>query len=57
MSSLAICLALLTLAFIAPGSLAYAQGTEPAEKRKQPTPTGATKEEVEQLRREVAAQR
>src|SRR5712692_569474 len=48
---------LLGLCFSLPGSLAYAQGTEPAEKRKEPAPAAATKEEVEQLRREVAAQR
>ncbi len=57
MRSLRTWFVLLALAFLAPGPLAYAQGTEPADKQKQPAPTGATKEEVEQLRREVAAQR
>src|SRR3989442_1435731 len=47
MRSLTTRFALLVLFFVAPGSLAHAQGVESA-------PAGATKEEVEQLRREVA---
>lgn len=57
MRSLAKCLVFLVVAFIAPGSLAYAQDKRPADKPGDTTPKGATKEEVEQLRREVAAQR
>jgi phosphate-selective porin len=40
-----------------PGSLAHAQGTEPASKADGTTSISATKEEVNQLRSEVAAQR
>src|SRR2546425_12109911 len=47
MRSLTTRFALLVLFFVAPGSLAHAQGVDSA-------PAGATKEEVEQLRREVA---
>ncbi len=47
----------LLVAFTAPGSLAHAQGTEPASKTGGSTFEGATKEEVNQLRSEVAAQR
>ena len=47
----------LLVVFMSPGSLAHAQGTEPASKTDGPTPAGATKEEVNQLRSEVAAQR
>jgi len=43
--------------FMVPGSLAYAQGTEPAGKSDGSTSVSATKEEVNQLRSEVAAQR
>jgi len=57
MRSLATFLALLLLAIVAPGSLAHAQDKRPADKPGDSTPKGATKEEVEQLRREVAAQR
>src|SRR5713226_9144386 len=57
MRSLAKCLVLLVVAFIAPGSLAYAQDKRPTDKPGDSTPKGATREEVEQLRREVAAQR
>ncbi len=57
MRSLATFLALLLLAFVAPGSLAHAQDKRPTDKPGDSTPKGATKEEVEQLRREVAAQR
>src|SRR5712691_4325967 len=57
MRSLAKCLVFLVVAFIAPGSLAYAQDKRPTDKPGDSTPKGATKEEVEQLRREVAAQR
>jgi len=56
MRSLAKCLVFLVLAFIAPGSLAYAQDKRPTDKPGDSTPKAATKEEVEQLRREVAAQ-
>jgi hypothetical protein len=40
-----------------PASLAHAQGTEPARKADGTTSVSATKEEVDQLRGEVAAQR
>jgi phosphate-selective porin len=43
--------------FMVPGSLACAQGTEPASKAGGLSSAGATKEEVNQLRSEVAAQR
>jgi len=43
--------------FMAPGSLAHAQGTEPGSKTGGSTSVGATEEEVNQLRSEVAAQR
>jgi phosphate-selective porin len=42
---------------ITPGSLAHAQGTEPAGKTEGSTSGSATKEEVSQLRGELAAQR
>ena len=47
----------LLVVFMAPGSLAHAQGTEPASKTGGLSSAGATKEEVNQLRSEVAAQR
>jgi phosphate-selective porin len=47
----------LLVGFMAPGSLAHAQGTEPASKTGGSAAVGATKEEVNQLRSEVAAQR
>jgi phosphate-selective porin len=47
----------LLVAFMAPGSLAHAQGTEPASKTDGASSGSATKEEVNQLRSEVAAQR
>ncbi len=47
----------LLVGFMAPGSLAHAQGTEPASKAEGSAAVGATKEEVNQLRSEVAAQR
>jgi phosphate-selective porin OprO/OprP len=47
----------LLVVFISPGSLAHAQGTQPASKTDPSIPAGATKEEVNQLRSEVAAQR
>jgi hypothetical protein len=52
----------LLVVFMAPGSLAHAQGTEPAAKPGASASVGATsasatKEEVNQLRSEVAAQR
>jgi phosphate-selective porin OprO/OprP len=43
--------------FMASGLLAHAQGTEPASKPSGSPPAGATREEVNQLRSEVAAQR
>ena len=43
--------------FMAPGSLAHAQATEPASKTDGANSGSATKEEVNQLRSEVAAQR
>jgi len=57
MRSLTLRFAVLVLASIALGSLAYAQGIDPADKRTEAASAGATREEVEQLRREVAAQR
>jgi len=42
---------------MAPGSLAHSQGTEPASKTDGSVSVAATKEEVNQLRSEVAAQR
>ncbi|MFY9903777.1 MAG: porin [Terriglobales bacterium] len=42
---------------MAPGSFAHAQGAEPASKTNSAAPVAATKEEVNQLRSEVAAQR
>jgi phosphate-selective porin OprO and OprP len=42
---------------MAPGSLAHAQGADPASKTDGAAPVAATKEEVNQLRSEVAAQR
>ncbi|HEY6301867.1 MAG TPA: porin [Terriglobales bacterium] len=47
----------LLVVFMAPGSLAHAQGTEPANKTDGVNSGSATKEEVNQLRSEVAAQR
>ncbi len=47
----------LLVVFMAPGSLAHAQGTEPASKTGGSASVAATKEEVNQLRGEVAAQR
>ena len=47
----------LLVGFMAPGWLAHAQGTEPASKTDASTSVSATKEEVNQLRSEVAAQR
>ena len=58
MRPLTTCLVLVLL-FIAPGSLTHAQGTEPADKATASTSagaTGATKDEVQQLRSEVAEQ-
>ncbi len=48
---------LLVLFFVAPGALVSAQGQQPADKSTQPVSGGATKEEVNQLRQEVASQR
>jgi phosphate-selective porin len=42
---------------MAPGSFAHAQGAEPASKADGAAPVAATKEEVNELRSEVAAQR
>ncbi len=47
----------LLVVFMAPGSLAHAQGAEPASKTDGSNSVSATKEEVNQLRSEVAAQR
>ena len=47
----------LLVVFMAPGSLANAQATEPASKTTAPTSGSASKEEVNQLRSEVEAQR
>jgi phosphate-selective porin len=47
----------LLVGLMAPGSLAQAQGTEPASKTDGSAAVSATKEEVNQLRSEVAAQR
>src|ERR1700677_2838223 len=47
----------LLVIFMAPGSLAHAQATEPASKTGTPTSGSASKEEVNQLRSEVEAQR
>ena len=47
----------LLVVFMVPGSLAHAQGTEPASKTDGSASVAATKEEVNQLRSEVAAQR
>jgi phosphate-selective porin OprO and OprP len=47
----------LLVVFMAPGSLAHAQTTEPASNTGGPSSVSATKEEVNQLRSEVAAQR
>jgi len=47
----------LLVGFMAPGSLAHAQGTDPASKTDGSTSVSATKEEVNRLRSEVAAQR
>jgi phosphate-selective porin len=56
MRSLTMFFALLVV-FMAPGSLAHAQGTEPADKTGASPSVGASKEEVNQLRIELAAQR
>ncbi|MGD0790467.1 MAG: porin [Terriglobales bacterium] len=56
MRSLKMFFALLVV-FMVPGSLVHAQGTEPASKTGGSASGGATKEEVNQLRSEVAAQR
>ncbi|MGA8764979.1 MAG: porin [Candidatus Sulfotelmatobacter sp.] len=50
-------LLVLVLGFMAPGSLVHAQGTEPASQSDGSSSVSATKEEVNQLRGEVAAQR
>ena len=47
----------LLFGFMAPGSLSHAQATEPASKTDGASSGSATKEEVNQLRSEVAAQR
>jgi len=47
----------LLVGFLAPGSLAHAQAAEPASKTDESTSLNATKEEVNQLRSEIAAQR
>jgi phosphate-selective porin len=47
----------LLVSFTVPGSLAYAQGTQPASNAGGAKSASATEEEVNQLRREVAAQR
>ena len=47
----------LLVGFTAPGSLAHAQGTQPASKADGSNSVSATEEEVNQLRRELAAQR
>src|SRR6266851_6258340 len=47
----------LLVGFMAPGSLAHGQSTEPAGKTDGSASVSATKEEVNQLRSEVAAQR
>jgi phosphate-selective porin OprO and OprP len=47
----------LLVVFMAPGSLAHAQGTEPTSQAGGSTTESATKAEVSQLRSEVAAQR
>jgi phosphate-selective porin len=47
----------LLMVSMAPGSFVHAQGTEPASKTDSAAPVAATKEEVNQLRSEVAAQR
>jgi hypothetical protein len=48
---------MLLVGFITPASLLHGQDTEPASKTAGSTPVAATKEEVNQLRSEVAAQR
>src|SRR5208283_1922850 len=47
----------LLVVFMAPASLTYAQGTDPASKAAGSSSVSATKEEVNELRSEVAAQR
>ena len=47
-------LVLFAVSFLAPGGLAYAQADKPADDGTRSASAGATKEEVEQLRREVA---
>ncbi len=54
MRSLTKCFVLVGLFVVAASSLAYAQGDKPADERLPSAPPGATREEVEQLRREVA---
>jgi phosphate-selective porin len=56
MRSLTMFFALLVV-FMTPGSLAHAQGADPASKTDGSAPVAATKEEVNELRSEVAAQR
>jgi phosphate-selective porin OprO/OprP len=56
MRSLTMFFALVFIVMV-PGSLAYAQGTEPADKTAASASSGASKEEVNELRREVAEQR
>src|SRR6202035_4060905 len=55
MRSLTVSFALVIL--MVPGSLAHAQGSQPADKSPAPVSNVASKEEVNQLRSEVAAQR
>jgi len=57
MRSLTLRFAVLVVASIALVSLAHAQGVGPGDKRAEAAPVGATREEVQQLRKEVAAQR
>src|SRR5215471_14762985 len=54
MRSLTKCFVLVGLFVVAASSLAHAQGDKPADERLPSAPPGATREEVEQLRREVA---
>ncbi len=54
MRSLTTGFVLLVLGFVLPAPLAHAQDEKPADNGVKSAPTGATKEEVEQLRREVA---
>src|SRR5207245_9369187 len=54
LSSLNICFVLLALFFVAPFLLAQFRGDKPADDGARAAPTSATKQEVEQLRQEVA---